>query len=359
MRDLSNTTFTPKGKGSEEAGIWSPPRDTVGLSLAPDRAILKTGDLDQISAEMTRAISSHVAKPQPGVKRIEAAKAEATLGELGLIQIGYGADVSIKADSCGPHFLVQVPLSGTALIGTGKNAVESDTRTATIVRPDDPLHFRLSHDLQLLMLRVPASSLEAHCAQLLGDRGLHLERPLDFVTGFALDNDAGQSWLRMMKYIRDEAVGGNGSFLRQSPLALASLNQMLMNTLLTMQRHNYSDLLQGPAPAAAPFYVRKAEEFMRAHVAEPITLPQVAAAAGISVRALSRGFQDFRSTSPMAWLKGIRLERVRDSLLTCDPNGTSISAIALEWGFDHLGHFGQAFRNRFGETPRDTLRRQR
>lgn len=329
------------------------------LALPPSQSMLNTADLDQINAEMTRAISSHVVEPQAGVKRIAATKVEVAFGEQSLIQVGYGADVSIRAESCGPHFLIAIPLSGSALIRAGKNELVSDTSTAAIIRPGDPLHFAFSHDLTLLLLRVPAQRLEAHCAQLLGDRGHRLDRQLDFAAGFSLDNDTGRSWLRMMRFIRDEAANDNGSFLRQSPIAMASFQQTLMNMILTMQPHNYTDHLTGRMTAVAPFYIRRAEEFMGVHAAEPITLPRIAAAAGISVRALTRGFQDFRGTSPMAWLKGLRLERVREDLLSSDSARGSVSQIALAWGFDHLGHFGQDYRRRYGETPRETLQRFR
>lgn len=329
------------------------------LALPQSIATLVTNDLGEIRSEMTRAISHHFVEPERGVRQIAATKASGSLGSFGLIQVGYGADVSIRADSCGPNFLIKMPLSGQALIKTPKGQVIGDTHTATIVRPDDPLHFRFSEDLRLLLLKVPAERLESYCAQLVSGSDHQLDQPLDFLSDFSLESEAGKGWLRMMRYIRDEAVAGSTSLLGRSPIAMASFEQTVLHMILTMQPNNYTHRLFGDTRSTAPSYIRRAEEFMRAHAAEPITLHSIASAAGISVRALSRGFNEFRQTSPIQWLKDLRLDGARKALLGADPATLSVSEIALEWGFEHLGHFGQDYRRRFGETPRETLRRFR
>ena len=39
--------------------------------------------------------------------------------------------------------------------------------------------------------------------------------------------------------------------------------------------------------------------------------------------------------------------------------GTSVTTVALNWGFDHFGRFAANYRQRFGEAPRETLQRAR
>jgi AraC family ethanolamine operon transcriptional activator len=53
-----------------------------------------------------------------------------------------------------------------------------------------------------------------------------------------------------------------------------------------------------------------------------------------------------------------RLNHVRRRL--CDPDSTStVSQIANDWGFYHLGKFAQDYRHLFGERPSVTLSRYR
>ncbi|OXH85552.1 AraC family transcriptional regulator, partial [Burkholderia multivorans] len=57
---------------------------------------------------------------------------------------------------------------------------------------------------------------------------------------------------------------------------------------------------------------------------------------------------------PMQYLRAKRLEHARELLLGATPE-RRIADIALDCGFTHLGRFALAYRERFGESPSDTL----
>jgi transcriptional regulator GlxA family with amidase domain len=59
----------------------------------------------------------------------------------------------------------------------------------------------------------------------------------------------------------------------------------------------------------------------------------------------------------MRYVKDLRLDRVRETLIQADPAQVSITAVAMNYGFEHLGHFCADYKARFSERPRDTLRR--
>ena len=87
------------------------------------------------------------------------------------------------------------------------------------------------------------------------------------------------------------------------------------------------------------------------------TARDIAAAAGVSIRTLLEGFRHFRGTTPMAALRAMRLKAVRGELLVAAGRATSVTDIALKWGFINLGRFAEAYRKRYGELPSQTLRR--
>ena len=103
--------------------------------------------------------------------------------------------------------------------------------------------------------------------------------------------------------------------------------------------------------------LRAAVEHVHAHAAEPLTVADVAGAAGLSVRATQEAFQRHIGMTPLRYLQHVRLERVRQELLQADPTTGSVQAIARACGFAHLGRFSAAYRNAYGEYPRNTLRR--
>lgn len=111
-----------------------------------------------------------------------------------------------------------------------------------------------------------------------------------------------------------------------------------------------------PHPSTpAPRQVLQAEHYMREHARQAPTVGEVAQAVGVSARGLSSAFRHFRSTTPMAFLREVRLDGVRRALIAA-PDGATVASIAEQWGYANLGAFAARFRARFGEYPSALLR---
>ncbi|WP_236241191.1 helix-turn-helix transcriptional regulator [Streptomyces sp. CC228A] len=88
----------------------------------------------------------------------------------------------------------------------------------------------------------------------------------------------------------------------------------------------------------------------------PFTTTELAALARVSARRLQESFRAHVGTTPMGYVRDIRLERVRDELRAAEPGGgLTVSEVAWRWGFTHLGRFAASYRDRFGEAPSQTL----
>src|SRR5262249_44715892 len=72
--------------------------------------------------------------------------------------------------------------------------------------------------------------------------------------------------------------------------------------------HSASALLGAPPAPGARDDVRRAEAYMEAHAAEPITLAEVAGAVGLPLRSLQAAFHAWRGTTPGAFLRAHRRE---------------------------------------------------
>jgi transcriptional regulator GlxA family with amidase domain len=105
-----------------------------------------------------------------------------------------------------------------------------------------------------------------------------------------------------------------------------------------------------------PASVRRAQEFIEAHAGSAVTLADIALAAGVPTRTLLASFRSFTDTTPMQCLRSARLKRARELLLLSGPNA-SVTEIAYDCGFVHLGRFAKSYAERFGESPSATLRR--
>jgi AraC-like DNA-binding protein len=82
-----------------------------------------------------------------------------------------------------------------------------------------------------------------------------------------------------------------------------------------------------------------------------LTPASMAAAHAISPRGLHQLFED-RAEPVTRRVRRLRLERARGQLLR---GHGSVTAVAARWGFPDPSHFARAYREEFGEAPRDTL----
>lgn len=99
-------------------------------------------------------------------------------------------------------------------------------------------------------------------------------------------------------------------------------------------------------------------DWIVAHADEPLAIEQIARECGLSLRALEKNFLLHFGCTPTGFLRNIRMDRAHQRL--GDPARTeSVTDIALESGFFHLGRFAAAYRKKFGESPSDTLRQAR
>ena len=103
--------------------------------------------------------------------------------------------------------------------------------------------------------------------------------------------------------------------------------------------------------------VRHAVEYLHAHAAEAVTPSDVAAAVGLHTRSLQLAMSEHLGTTPSAYLRQVRLDRVRDDLRAASPDDTTVAEVARRWGFGNLGRFSGTYAERWGEYPRDTLAR--
>jgi AraC-like DNA-binding protein len=104
--------------------------------------------------------------------------------------------------------------------------------------------------------------------------------------------------------------------------------------------------------------VRRAEEWIDHHLTEPIGAEEVARAMGVGVRSLQRTFKRCRGHTPTEAILRRRLERVHQALSAAGP-GSTVTAIATGLGFVELGRFAIRYKARFGESPSETLARDR
>lgn len=116
------------------------------------------------------------------------------------------------------------------------------------------------------------------------------------------------------------------------------------------------DARASASPTARHAIVSRAQDYMREHVEEPLTVEDLCRVLGVSRRTLQYSFQEVLQLNPVSYLRAMRLNGVRRMLKSADPQRHSVQDIAARWGFWHLSHFANDYRRMFGELPSETLR---
>ncbi|WP_170787225.1 helix-turn-helix domain-containing protein [Ruegeria lacuscaerulensis] len=99
--------------------------------------------------------------------------------------------------------------------------------------------------------------------------------------------------------------------------------------------------------------LNRALEMMNDNALEPVSIEDLCAATGASLRTLNRAFNERFGYGPKAYYMRLRLDGVREDLLN-GAGAKSIADIANKHGFWHMGQFARDYRLFFGELPSET-----
>lgn len=105
--------------------------------------------------------------------------------------------------------------------------------------------------------------------------------------------------------------------------------------------------------------VDRARDLMLGHLEQPLSILDVCKHVGASRRKLNYCFQEVLGTTPLAYMRAIRLNGVRRDMLAGADKSEGVYDIAVRWGFWHFGQFSTDYKHHFGELPSHTLQRGR
>ena len=101
---------------------------------------------------------------------------------------------------------------------------------------------------------------------------------------------------------------------------------------------------------------RLAHDYIEDHYAEAVHLADLCRVTGVGCRTVQRSFREYFDITVSDYLKTVRLDSARRQLASANQEETSVTRIALDSGYEHLGRFSVDFHRRFGQLPRDVLK---
>lgn len=268
------------------------------------------------------------------------------LGPVTFSTLTYHAHVRSRCDSLGVAYHLNLPTAGRIVQShRGEtHACTADEGRVPVFEPTGPLAGELDAEAAVLALGFDRQAVESALEEHLE----HSVRPLHFPGGFDPHSGHGRALGALARVLRDELAAPSG--LLRRPAVAAQFAETLLTTMLHATPHQYAEELVRPTPRTRPRPVKRAVDAMHADPAHPFTVRELARLAGVSARSLQAGFKQHLDTSPMAYLRRLRLERAHLDLTAPGPP-LSVTEVAGRWGFTHLGRFAAVYRARYGTLP--------
>jgi AraC-like DNA-binding protein len=241
-------------------------------------------------------------------------------------------------------FLVQ---SGSVRLNSKDAAVEVAAGTAHLRLGGERLEFEASAGSTLLHAEIPI----ARYASLASNHAAAPEEQLGDLESVIQIEAHGLSIIEDMAMVLIGDQSDIHPFIR-SPFAALRVKEAIIAAFIEYWPSHGS----AGGMAAYGNTSRRAISWLHEHLQEDFTMEDVAKAIGVSLRGMQQAFKDDVGTSPINYVQRLRLQRVHQDLL--DPScGMSVSEVAHEWGFRHLGYFAARYRTLYGEAPSETRRK--
>ena len=327
--------------GSSGALRWS------GRLPLEQRPAFATDDPQAALACAAGLLGPHRMRLPDGAMRFSARVNAWRSRDVMLAYFAYGTAVQIAGTSMHGLYAVNLPVAGHADVWHHGALVRASPRMAAVFSATGPVTMRWSADHAVLCLTVRADALERHLARMTGREP---SGPVVFTPAMPL-HSGGASWAGVLQTLLGLAEAGSPL----SPLVTAEVESAVMTTLLLTQPHTHSGVLLSEPPAPGRV-VAAATEIMRERTGARLTITEIARQVGVSERSLQLAFRRHLGVSPREQLRDLRLDQVRHELLATSAEDKSVSRIAADWGFAHLGRFAASYRQKFGENPSRTAR---
>ncbi len=289
------------------------------------------------------------------------------LTHISLQILAYGAEVEVTPDPFDDFVLIQMPLRGTAEVESDGITVQIGRGDVAVLAPRKSVRLLWRSGCEQFIVKVPHSLLRqaacgtcplTYCPTL-----SPAQCPVWTTPVFKVAPGVAGQWLALMQQLLTllppEPQAANspawlGSFEQTAALFLQSHQAISLppeTGRITVPEFDGS----GRADELAAQRLQQLEAHIRSRPFAPLSLADLARAAGVTTRTLNTLCHRYRGISPMGLLRNLRLEGARERLLT--DQDASVTEVALEHGFGHLGRFSAYYRERFGELPRQTGRR--
>lgn len=100
---------------------------------------------------------------------------------------------------------------------------------------------------------------------------------------------------------------------------------------------------------------KQAEDFICEHYRDEVHTEDICRQTGIGLRSLQRSVRTYFGVTITKLIESVRMKSAHHDLSRLRPEESTVTRVALDNGFKHLGRFSVAYHRRYGERPNEQL----
>lgn len=264
-------------------------------------------------------------------------------GTLDLCKLSYGTQARIVSEGLIDIYHAQFILRGHCRYTLANTTLDLSAGHVLVINPDEPLDLTYSDDCEKFILKIPSPMLNEACEE---HRWFKPNEHIRFSQIPHRFEDI-DSLLMLLRLLCEEAESGMAT-----PQMLQHYNRVVTTKLMVLLKHNVS---MTTPPQHTPNFERLVN-FIERNIKLELTAEQLAQHAGLSLRSLYMLFEKCAKTTPKCFIRKKKLEQVHATLTDPTQPCPNVTAVALEYGFTHLGRFSELYKSTYGVLPSQSIR---
>ncbi|MDP4533525.1 AraC family transcriptional regulator [Marinobacter salarius] len=316
-----------------------------------DSMAVQVASPEMISAGVKRHIGMHEIRTTQK-SSIKSAYQYGALYSIKLGIINYGVPAIIENNKGLTDYQLHLVTRGTCDIETSYSGSRLKEGHAIIIDPLTPSSIRYHADCSKLIIRVPKALLD-HCVLSFSDAVTKCN--VSF-SSESINLGLNQEALDVLNLVCRSAVT-NGNFAsKKRNISNIPLSNYFATKLLEFFENNTHRIV---SELSDNKIIEAVQDYISRNINDNISITELASQLNMSKSKLFGEFSREKGISPAAYIKQKKLIAIHERLSNPNKDSTSVSQIALDFGFNHLGRFSSDYKKLFNELPSETVRKSR
>jgi AraC-like DNA-binding protein len=315
----------------------------MNLHFLNDASRIYAGaDPYEVSDYVNRHVGSHDLRLSR-LNNIGASLKHRKIGSLDLCHLSYGAQARIVSEGLPDIYHVQFILRGHCRYEVRRDSLSLSAGHVLIINPDEAIDLTYSDDCEKFIVKIPTAMFDEACVE---HRWFKPNEYIKF-SQVPYKFEEIDSLLYLLTLLCQEAESGLAT-----PQMLQHYNRVVTSKLMTMLKHDVS--LETPSLQSVSF--ERLVRYIEENIKRDISAEELARYSHLSLRSLYLLFEKNAKTTPKNFVRQKKLEQVHAQLMNPASQAANVTAVALDYGFTHLGRFSESYKATYGMLPSEALR---